>query len=300
MVNSLTAITTGFPKVLESKYNNTLGTIDFSSGIDLGGSAINGDVNVLSISFTARADTQLTSIIFQFVLPRKTVVSYQGDDVLTGHTDGQLQIGYFNKISPGNGSGNTMLTPELQWDPSLGATGYDYCYDTTDDSACTNWTSNGTSTIVTLPELTPNTTYYWHVRAINGTGGIYTNDSDTAFWSFTTSTPTPVLLTNLTTASTPGAILLKWQTAQEIDLLGFNLYRSDALGGSKIRVNDELIPAQDPGGLSGNSYGFSDATAEAGKTYQYWVEWVGIRDTELYGPNTVTLYHYMMLPTVIR
>jgi hypothetical protein len=34
--------------------------------------------------------------------------------------------------------------------------------------------------------LSPNTTYYWHVRAVAGTDTVYTDGSPTAFWSFTT------------------------------------------------------------------------------------------------------------------
>ena len=69
---------------------------------------------------------------------------------------------------------------------SSGATGYEYCYDTTNDNACSSWTSNGTSTSEPLSGLANGTTYYWQVRAVNSGGTTYANGSTTAFWSFTT------------------------------------------------------------------------------------------------------------------
>ncbi len=92
----------------------------------------------------------------------------------------------FNKTGPANGAANQPLNPTLTWGASTGATGYEYCYDTTNDNACSGWMSNGTSTSKTLSGLSQYTTYYWHVRANNSFGTRYSNGSSTAFWSFTT------------------------------------------------------------------------------------------------------------------
>ena len=91
----------------------------------------------------------------------------------------------FNKSSPVNGTTNQSISPTLTWGASSGAILYEYCYDTTNDNACTTWTSNGASTS-DLSGLAHSTTYYWHVRAINADGTTYANGSGTAFWSFTT------------------------------------------------------------------------------------------------------------------
>jgi hypothetical protein len=94
--------------------------------------------------------------------------------------------GSFNKNTPSNGVTNQSINPTLSWGTSSGTTTYYYCYDTSNDDACSNWTSNGSSTSINLNGLTYSTTYYWHVRAANSSGTTYSNGSSTAFWSFTT------------------------------------------------------------------------------------------------------------------
>ena len=99
---------------------------------------------------------------------------------------GATPPGAFGKTSPANGATGQSLTPALSWGASAGATSYDYCYDTTNDNACSAWTGAGASTSAALSGLAPGTTYYWQVRAINSAGTTYANGASTAFWSFTT------------------------------------------------------------------------------------------------------------------
>ena len=74
-----------------------------------------------------------------------------------------------------NGATGRPGSPTLRWDPSSGATSYSYCYATA--KPCSNWTSTGAATYVGLSGLKANTTYYWHVRAVNGSGTTYSNGS---------------------------------------------------------------------------------------------------------------------------
>ncbi|MFZ9482469.1 MAG: S8 family serine peptidase, partial [Ilumatobacteraceae bacterium] len=96
--------------------------------------------------------------------------------------------GAFNKTSPANNAtGISRASAKLSWGTSSGATRYEYCFDTTNDNACSNWVSTGTGRSVTLRSLGSLTLYYWHVRAWNAAGGVTYSNSNT-FWSFRTRT----------------------------------------------------------------------------------------------------------------
>lgn len=92
----------------------------------------------------------------------------------------------FNKSSPGEDATNQPTHLALNWETSIDATSYEYCYDTSDDNACSSWVSTGTTPSANLSGLSLNTTYYWQVRAKNAFGTTYANGSDTAYWSFLT------------------------------------------------------------------------------------------------------------------
>jgi len=92
--------------------------------------------------------------------------------------------GAFNKASPANAATEQPNNPTLRWETALTATRYECCYDTTNDNACSLWTSNGTATSKALSGLKPYTTYYWQVRAVNSSGITYANGG--TWWSFKT------------------------------------------------------------------------------------------------------------------
>ncbi len=92
----------------------------------------------------------------------------------------------FSKSSPVDSATSVALNPTLVWGSSTGATSYEYCYDTTDDQACSNWIDVGTDLSVSLSGLVYNTTYYWQIRANNVDGTTYANGDATSDWSFTT------------------------------------------------------------------------------------------------------------------
>ena len=73
--------------------------------------------------------------------------------------------------------------------------------------------------------------------------------------------------------------MLKWETASEIDNLGFNVYRAEAADGSYTKLNANLIPSLvPPGSPVGADYIFRDRTAQPGVKYFYKLEAV-----DLYG-----------------
>ena len=111
--------------------------------------------------------------------------------------------------------------------------------------------------------------------------------------------PTAVVVSSFTGSSHLGTAQLDWETANEMGLLGFNLYRSETPDGLKHKLNAILIPAEHPGQMQGASYQFSDAV-EQGKRYYYWLELVKTHSTELLEPVAVDLDYIIRLPLMIR
>ena len=99
--------------------------------------------------------------------------------------------GAFGKTSPSNGASSQPTSPTLSWGASSDAASYEYCYDTTNDNACSSWVSTGTTASANLSGLSAGVPYYWQVRANNGNGTTYAEGVDTAYWSFTTAAATP-------------------------------------------------------------------------------------------------------------
>jgi len=100
--------------------------------------------------------------------------------------------------------------------------------------------------------------------------------------------PTAVELAWFGASSRDGVTVVEWETATELDNLGFNLYRTDApnvLPGPGERLNANLIPSQSPGDSWGASYAYPDETAAADTTYYYWLEAINDKGVaKLYGP----------------
>ncbi|NUO10201.1 MAG: hypothetical protein HUU08_16290 [Candidatus Brocadia sp.] len=79
--------------------------------------------------------------------------------------------------------------------------------------------------------------------------------------------PTAVTLVSFTAREADGKIILKWDTATEVDNAGFNVYRADSEGGSYVQINDTLIPAKGSA-VSGASYRFQDASGTCNSYYK--------------------------------
>ena len=98
--------------------------------------------------------------------------------------------------------------------------------------------------------------------------------------------PTAVKLLWFKARGYAGLVKVGWETASEIDNLGFNLYRSEQAKGPKTKLNSSLIPSQvPPGSPFGAVYGYKDRNVQPGKIYFYWLEDVDIYGrTGLHGP----------------
>ena len=166
-------------------------------------------------------------------------------------------------------------------------------------AGATNWTQTDfTWQNASVPDETE---VQWYIKYCDGTGNCVTTDVE----SFLLEEPTAVTLSSFTAKAGPGQIALAWETAIELDNLGFNLYRSDHAAGPYTQLNEVLIPSQAPGSMQGAVYTWEDRAVAAGTTYYYKLESVDSRGRPaLYGPVTASperVYRYAVyLPLVSR
>jgi hypothetical protein len=125
----------------------------------------------------------------------------------------------------------------------------------------------------------------------NGTWSLYVVDdcvtntgSIAGGWSLDITTSTAVTMAGITARTTKAGVLLRWRTGTEVDLLGFQIYRSR--GHSWQRITHALITAK--GSVSGAAYRFLDRTARRGVAYRYRIKSLN-RDgtTTWFGPVSV-------------
>jgi len=101
--------------------------------------------------------------------------------------------------------------------------------------------------------------------------------------------PTAVTLASFAAAPQGEGIRVSWETAAELEHLGFNLYRGASAAGPWVQLNASLIPAQNPGGTSGASYEWLDTGMTPGATVFYRLEDVDIHGASaLHGPVSAT------------
>ena len=102
------------------------------------------------------------------------------------------------------------------------------------------------------------------------------------------SAPTAVTLISFAAGRDGNTVSVKWETALEIDTVGFNLWRS-ASGGKYEQVNASLIPPASPGSVLGGVYEVFDTAIPSGEDYAYKLEEVETGGAvNWYGPVSIT------------
>jgi hypothetical protein len=116
--------------------------------------------------------------------------------------------------------------------------------------------------------------------------------------TFDVDLPTAVKLAAFEVASQGEGILVTWETAMELDNVGFNLYRSTAATGPYTRLNATLIPPQFPGEVMGGIYEWLDSDVQPGLIYYYKLEDLDLKGVStLHGPvNTAGI----TAPTAVK
>lgn len=77
------------------------------------------------------------------------------------------------------------------------------------------------------------------------------------------------------------AATLTWETGDETNNFGFNIYRSESKNNVFVKINKSVIPSQAVSG-SGAMYQYSDENLKNGKTYFYMIE-----DIDLFGNSVL-------------
>jgi uncharacterized repeat protein (TIGR01451 family) len=119
-------------------------------------------------------------------------------------------------------------------------------------------------------------------------------------------TPTWVMLISFAALQQGDHVRVTWETAAELDNLGFHLYRGETPEGEYVRLNESLIPSQNPGSPVGAAYAWLDRDVQPGRTYYYKLEDVDVRGVRTpHGPVGVTLSEQPLsfrayLPLVFR
>ncbi len=105
--------------------------------------------------------------------------------------------------------------------------------------------------------------------------------------SFVSNNTTAIKLDSFAARAARGKVTLNWKTGTEVNNAGFNLYRSNKVDGTRIKVNGGIIAAAGEA-VSGASYGYTDAPGYG--VFYYWLEDVEFTGkATLHGPVQVTV-----------
>ncbi len=140
-----------------------------------------------------------------------------------------------------------------------------------DVGVCASWDNNANTTCLDVTDAVPGTGSKCSCSRVN-----------------LPNQPTVIDLVSFVATPREDGVLLAWETATELNNLGFNVYRSDSRTGPRTKLNDRLIAAQMPGSTEGSTYTFLDTTPAPGQRYYYWLEDIDtVGSVTLHGPAEV-------------
>lgn len=119
--------------------------------------------------------------------------------------------------------------------------------------------------------------YVYHIHAHD-----YSNNTSIMSEQTTLGCAVSVEMASLTAAYDNETVIVRWETSQELNHLGFNVYRSEVAGELGTQMNEEVINGS-------FTYSFTDATVQGETTYYYTVADVNAEGQETHhGPVVVT------------
>jgi hypothetical protein len=98
---------------------------------------------------------------------------------------------------------------------------------------------------------------------------------------------TAVTLASFTARGEGSSVVMEWETAQEVNHLGFELYRSVSRSGPFVKLTDKVIPGLGSS-VQGQAYRFEDNDVSRGELYYYRLEAIDVSlEKTSYGPICV-------------
>ncbi len=237
----------------------------------------------LYMVFGGLADTSGSTWTYDFIYDKNTAITNHG-------TVGTVASGTcpVMAVSPFNGTSRT-----LTWN---GPTGYYLVYRSLNESGADNGASNGRyDYLATVNSAGPLHTYVdddeilqewpsWYIVLPGNAAGEITGCHSEE------GTPTAITLMRFEAFPEISQVRVEWETATELDNLGFNLYRSESAVGPWVKLNGSLIPAQQPGSITGAVYEWLDEDVLPDTTVFYRLEDVDISGVSTFhGPVSVVV-----------
>lgn len=121
----------------------------------------------------------------------------------------------------------------------------------------------------------------------------YDCEGNSDYYFTVTCGPLYVDLISFDSRLTKRGVGLKWETAAEIDVLGFDIFRArirdDGSLGKTVKINDSLIPSTG-GSTYGNTYKLLDKDVRSGASYRYFLKAVELSsETRTLGTTDITI-----------
>jgi hypothetical protein len=211
------------------------------------------------------------------------------------------KVNFYDSSAPGwayaNGTDFNTSVPDRQWNPVVGINWahtdhrlvqvrestpryvYTWLWNTTnkifDSGAATLNDAQGADAGYNImiekrkPETTSDMGYVWWDSA-----------AGTIYFDVISTMATAIDLVSLSATGDGNHVRVDWETAQEIDNLGFNLYRSTSPAGAFVKINEGLIPGLIYS-VKGKSYRYIDSSVTPGTLYYYKLE-----DIDVWGKRT--------------
>jgi hypothetical protein len=200
------------------------------------------------------------SASYRFIASSQTGSLYSGSDCVTGISSGSsLDLSYWYRTTDVQADLTNFFA---EFHANVSCTDFissSFVYASPLDSSG-NWHQQTGSAIV--PSGTQGVRFFLNVNctAFPCTGGAPNGGVQVNFDDLGPPVPTAAIVTSIAARRTPSGVRLRWATAQEADLLGYNLFR--AQHGKLVKLNRTLIPGVFGGTARGHAYSWLDRSGE--------------------------------------